>query len=72
MFYGTELPLLENKGYLAAFSKKLAAGWKDDIKKADPKGFDPLTCGSLHDSALGARAGSEDRRDILTTLRVQT
>jgi hypothetical protein len=60
VFAEQELPLLLQKGYLAEYCKlPLAEDCKNDKKRTGPRGFDPLTC------------GSEDRRDILTTLRAQ-
>jgi hypothetical protein len=71
LFISQELPLLVEKGYVTEFrnsnvtencnnnySTRVGVG-TSTASQAGPKGFGPLIC------------GSEDRRDILTTLRAQ-
>jgi hypothetical protein len=87
-FTNEEMPLLLAKGYLTEFRKltencndndndnNIIKGDRGAVKPPSqgtgPRGFDPLTCGSLHHSNNSTDCrGSEDRRDILTTLRAQ-
>jgi hypothetical protein len=69
LLYWTWFPLLDEKGYLADGCKVVVLKKEEE---AGPLGFEPKACGYLHPSQThtkNAREGSEDRRDILTTLR---
>ena len=56
---------------ISYFDKQGILKISNNPEEAGPRGFDPLTCGYLHLHHRLMREGSEDRRDILTTLRAQ-